>query len=403
MACEDWRLLRVAEMMSDRKDWVTIEDHSQYRRISARVRNQGIEQRDIVFGREIRTKRQQLVRAGDLIVAEIDAKVGGIGVVPVHLGGSIVSSHYFVLEPNLAVVLPEWLDQVARSGELHRQVVAVGSTNYAAIRRAQVHEFSLRVPPVSHQRKIASILSSADDAIDKTEAVIEQLGVVKKALMRELLTNGRPGKHARFIQTGIGMVPEGWEITTVGALGDFSGGYGFRPPDWSKSGLPIIRIQNLNGSKDFNHFSGNPDPGWLVEPGELLFAWAGSRGASFGPCIWPGPRGVLNQHIHRINPRPTTRKRFLYYLLRIITEQVEKKAHGFKDTLVHLRKGELTGWPVALPPLDEQDEIVRSLDAIEGRIHAENQALEGMRCAKAELMSSLLSGEVQVTPDKDEP
>lgn len=49
------------------------------------------------------------------------------------------------------------------------------------------------MPPLPEQRKIAAILSSVDEVIEKTEAVIEQLGVVKRAMMQELLTRGMPG------------------------------------------------------------------------------------------------------------------------------------------------------------------------------------------------------------------
>ncbi len=84
---------------------------------------------------------------------------------------------------------------------------------------------------------------------------------------------------------------------TIGDLCEFFNGNGFRPPDWKSSGLPIIRIQNLNGSQSFNYFDGTPEAKWIIEPGDLLFAWAGVKGVSFGPTIWPGPRGVLNQHI----------------------------------------------------------------------------------------------------------
>ena len=59
-------------------------------------------------------------------------------------------------------------------------------------------------PPVREQRKIAAILSSVDDAIEKTLAVIDQVQVVKKGLMQELLTRGLPGRHTKFKKTEIG-------------------------------------------------------------------------------------------------------------------------------------------------------------------------------------------------------
>ncbi len=66
------------------------------------------------------------------------------------------------------------------------------------------------LPVLPGQRKIAAILSSVDGAIEKTQAVIEQVQVVKRGLMQELLTRGLPGRHTQFKQTEIGEIPEVW-------------------------------------------------------------------------------------------------------------------------------------------------------------------------------------------------
>lgn len=146
-------------------------------------------------------------------------------------------------------------------------------------------------------------------------------------------------------------------LTSVGTLCDFISGNGFRPSDWRASGLPIIRIQNLNGSRDFNYFDGQPLDQWIVEPGDLLFAWAGVRGVSFGPTIWSGPRGVLNQHIFRVVPKIEVDTYWLYLALQVITGRIESQAHGFKSSLVHVHKGDITSQIVEVPPLSEQHRI----------------------------------------------
>ncbi|MSU91903.1 hypothetical protein GE300_20300 [Rhodobacteraceae bacterium 2CG4] len=148
---------------------------------------------------------------------------------------------------------------------------------------------------------------------------------------------------------------------SIGDLCDFFNGNGFRPPDWSASGLPIIRIQNLNGSQNFNFFDGTPKPKWIVEPGDLLFAWAGVKGVSFGPTIWPGPRGVLNQHIFRVVPKKGIDKYWLYLALQVATRRIEANAHGFKSSLVHVQKDDITDQVVDLPPLHEQRKIAEVL------------------------------------------
>ena len=74
----------------------------------------------------------------------------------------------------------------------------------------QLREFRFPLPPPSQQRRIAAILCSVDDAIEKTQAVIDQVQVVKRGLMQELLTRGLPGRHTRFKQTEIGKyLPNG--------------------------------------------------------------------------------------------------------------------------------------------------------------------------------------------------
>ena len=55
------------------------------------------------------TKNQQLTKANDLVVAEIDAKIGGFGIIPPELEDAIVSNHYFLYEVDDKVVHPEYL------------------------------------------------------------------------------------------------------------------------------------------------------------------------------------------------------------------------------------------------------------------------------------------------------
>lgn len=176
--------------------------------------------------------------------------------------------------------------------------------------------------------------------------------------------------------------------TTIGDLCEFVNGNGFRPPDWKQTGLPIIRIQNLNGSKAFNYFDGAPKEKWLVEPGDLLFAWAGVKGVSFGPTIWPGPRGVLNQHIFRVVPKPGVDNYWLYLALQLVTGRIEANAHGFKSSLVHVQKDDIADQLVERPPLPEQRKIAEILRTWDEAI----EKLEALRVIKRNCLAGLRAG-----------
>ncbi|MDE4994582.1 hypothetical protein NAH09_10880, partial [Francisella tularensis subsp. holarctica] len=73
----------------------------------------------------------------------------------------------------------------------------------------------------------------------------------------------------------------------------------FKPKDWYNILLPIIRIQNLNGSDEFNYFSGEDKEKYYVKRGDILISWS----ASLEVYIWQGGNAILNQHIFntRIN------------------------------------------------------------------------------------------------------
>ena len=185
--------------------------------------------------------------------------------------------------------------------------------------------------------------------------------------------------------------PRDWKAATVADICEMRNGHGFGPSDWDTEGLPIIRIQNLNGGKKFDYYSGVPEQRWLVEQGQLLFAWAGTRGVSFGPTVWSGPLGVLNQHIFKIEPVEGIDRKWLYWALRHATDRIEAQAHGFKATLVHVKKSDIDRQLVAIPPKDEQHRIACMLATWDRAIEISERLLANSRKQKRALMQRLLS------------
>lgn len=163
-------------------------------------------------------------------------------------------------------------------------------------------------------------------------------------------------------------LPLGWTQTTIGTLCDLVNGKAFKPSDWSDTGLRIVRIQNLNRpDAKFNHYAGHVEERFLVEEGDLLFAWSGTPGTSFGAHIWDGPKAVLNQHIFnvRFDAETLDRAFFRYAINQTLDEQIAK-AHGGVG-LRHVTKGKFEETAIALPPLPEQRRIVAKIDSLTGK------------------------------------
>jgi len=143
-----WQKVPLGDFLTERKEFFTIDDFSTYKRARVQTHGKGIVLRDEIGGIEIKTKKQQTARAGEFLAAEIDAKVGGFGVVPNELDGAVVSSHYFLFQINEKKCLKEWLNWFIRYNSLEDQVKAQGSTNYAAIRPSHVLNYEIPLPPL---------------------------------------------------------------------------------------------------------------------------------------------------------------------------------------------------------------------------------------------------------------
>jgi type I restriction enzyme S subunit len=151
-------------------------------------------------------------------------------------------------------------------------------------------------------------------------------------------------------------------LVQLGEICTFQNGRAFKKSEWSESGLPIIRIQNLNkASAAFNYFSGKYDKRIEVSDGDLLFSWSGTVGSSFGPHLWNRGKGLLNQHIFRVSLSRSIDKHFAYYALLEIASEIEKSVSGAVG-LVHVSQGTLKNFQIPVPPLPEQKRIVAILD-----------------------------------------
>jgi len=148
-----WPLVPLGQVVQQRKEFFTISDDQLYKRPRVQVRVQGLVLRDEILGSTIRTKRQQRCKTNDFLVAEIDAKVGGFGVVPPELDGAIVSSHYYLFELDTAQLNPEFLHYAVQMPGFLAQIEARGSTNYASIRAAQVLTYQIPLPPLREQQR----------------------------------------------------------------------------------------------------------------------------------------------------------------------------------------------------------------------------------------------------------
>lgn len=267
-----------------------------------------------------------------------------------------------------------------------------GST-FEAINSSDLKGLKIPVPEIEEQNKIALILSSVDEIIENTYKLIEKTKELKKGLMQKLLTKGIG--HDRFKDTEIGRIPEEWAVRKLGDIAEYVNGKAFKPSDWSEEGVPIVRIQNLNGGEEFNYCNKQVEDRYYIENNELLFSWSGSRGTSFGPFLWRGNKALLNQHIFKVEIKEELDKNYCYFALKKITKDIEENAHGSAG-LVHITKGELEKFKIPMPKELEQKKIALILSLVDEKIGQYESKKEKLQELKKGLMQKLLIGKIRV-------
>jgi len=226
---------------------------------------------------------------------------------------------------------PKWFYYSLNSFDLSQYNEASG---VPSLGRDTLNAIPLPTPPLPEQQKIAAILSSVDDVIEKTRAQIDKLKDLKIGMMQELLTKGIG--HTEFKDSPVGRIPKEWNVSIQGEVATFYNGRAYKLSEWEQEGTPVIRLQNLTGSgSDFYYSTMQLPEKQYCEEGDLLYMWS----ATFGPHIWHGPKAIYHYHIWKVvADEENITKTYLYYLLEFKTKQwKEQSTNGMG--ILHVTKG----------------------------------------------------------------
>lgn len=385
-----WQNTRLGKVLQHRKEFITIDDLSNYKRPRVRLHAQGIVLRDDILGALIKTKKQQVCRAGEFLVAEIDAKVGGFGMVPETLDGAIVSSHYFLFVIDQTKLDRGFLDYFIRTPAFRDQVAAQGSTNYAAIRPSHVVSYEIPLPSLPEQRRIVVRIEELAAQIHEARTLRRQA-----AEEAEALPTAQTSRIFERLLQG-----ERHQIRTLGCDGENSiqiGPFGaqLHKTEFVDEGVPVLNVGNVwpDGLRlaYLDHVTeekAHKLKRYSIKSGDLLFA---RSGATLGKvCLVPPEcdSWLMTGHLFRVRFDPErVFNRFAFAALRgsrQIQEQVFGQIRGatrpgYNTTL-------LGNVELPVPPLREQRRIVAELDALQ----AEVDALKRLQAATAAELDALL-------------
>jgi type I restriction enzyme S subunit len=348
------------------------------------------------------------VYPGDILICRLAEPIGRCCIVPNFEKEYITAVDNTIFRVNENIINREFIVQhINEPSTLSRITKKSGGSTRQRISRKNLENIHIPLPPLPEQHRIAEILSTIDETIERTEALIEKYRHIKAGLMSDLLTRGideegriRSEETHEFKDSPLGRVPEEWEVNTLEDIcaKAINGGTPSTGIEKYWNGdIPWITgadILNQKVSKIRRYITEEAvrDSSTNVIPkGNLLVVTRTGVGKlSIAPFDV-----AVSQDFTGIIPKKKINHEFLFWLLNNSKNFFLDLTQG--TSINGITRKDLMSYNFPLPPLPEQHRIAEILTTTDTYIEKEQTYLNKLQQIKKGLMQDLLTGKVRVT------
>ncbi|HDT2543873.1 TPA: restriction endonuclease subunit S [Klebsiella aerogenes] len=182
-------------------------------------------------------------------------------------------------------------------------------------------------------------------AAEKAE-LVKQGKIKKPKLLPEISEEEKPFE-----------LPAGWDWVRLSDLMEVINGRAYKKHEMLQEGTPLLRVGNLFTSNEWYYSDLELDENKYIDNGDLIYAWS----ASFGPFIWTGKKVIYHYHIWKLKlfAEELSDKFFIHDFLLSITDKIKSQGNGI--AMLHMTKERMEQQVIALPPVNEQKNIVQKI------------------------------------------
>lgn len=358
----------------------------------------------------VRETATNVIAKGELLLVTRTG-VGKLAIAPCDVA---ISQDITGVYPDRQRVAVEFLYHRMRQGVEDLRKLNQG-TSINGIVRNDLGSYRIALPPISTQQRIAEILSTVDEAIEQTEALIAKTQQIKAGLMHDLFTRGvtpdgklRPPREEApnlYKQSPLGWIPKEWDLRACSEICSSVIDCKNRTPPIAKAGHPVIRTPNVRDGefvcKDLTYTDAVSYLEWTARgrpvPGDVVI----TREAPFGEvCMIPEDLEApcLGQRMMLYRPDPNqVLGSFLLQMLQSMRVQKYLNVVSGGSTVGHVRVGDIRSLRVPWAPMPEQKAIAPKLEAVCHQLTTLRTEVLKLRQLKAGLMHDLLTGRVPVS------
>lgn len=255
--------------------------------------------------------------------------------------------------------------------------MSTGSTiQHISLKTMRNYIFSC--PPLSEQKRIASILSSMDDKID----LLNRENTTLEALAETL-----------FRQWFIEEAKEDWEEKPLSSIATFLNGLACQkyPPKNEIEKLPVLKIRELTNGIGTDSDWATTDIGdeYIVHAGDVIFAWS----ASLMVKIWDGEDCILNQHLFKVTS-DNYPKWFYYFWCKHHLNEFISIAQSHATTMGHIKRSDLDTAMVLVPSDNELQVMTVQMNSLLQKIENNSKQINTLTHTRDGLLPKLMFNEI---------
>lgn len=391
-------MMPLSKVLTRRKYEIDIQEIDSYTRITIRMNGQGIVIRDRVTGSEIGTKKQFIIKAGQLVLSKIDARNGAFGIVPNDCSDAIITGNFWAFDVNHELLDIQYFDYLTKTPLFIDFCIKAsdGTTNRLYLQEPKFLSMQIPLPPLEEQRRIVArveeLVGKFEEVRSLRQLALKQTDILQVVESTKLLSNIPTNGHLADVLYGkprngwsarCNNMPGGIAVLSLGAVTGFS----YRETEFKRT------------SEIVSH-----DAHYWLKLGDLLITRSNTpelvghaaiyNGSPF-PCIYPDLMMRLDINESKAD------KKFVHRWLTCTParDYIKSKAKGTSPTMKKISQEVVMNIPFPSDvPLSEQRRIVTYLDELQSKVNTmkrlREQAMKELDALLPSILDKAFKGEL---------
>ena len=269
-------------------------------------------------------------------------------------------------------------------------------TTVTGLRQPELLKSTILLPSLEAQRSIASILSSLDRKIELNNKINADLEEMAQAIFKNWFVDFEPFKDGKFVDSELGMIPEGWKVISLSEIMKYNGGS--QPPasefidTYQEGYIRFIQIRDYDNDSHITYIPISKR-NKLCDELDIMIA---RYGAALGRICW-GLKGAYNVALAKVTPIKSYYREYLrcYLNTSYFYQSINNK--GARCAQSGFNQSDINSYMIAFP-IDETivmnfNDLCSSIMDKRLSLKYENSRLSLLRDT---LLPRLMSGEIEI-------